>query len=129
MHAPRGAAAFQCKHCDAAEVGAQGWQFADDRLEEVEVDSFKRGLGKGPLLSPAVHQVDGELSTDLLLCSELLGSDPDLCVWNKQRNFVAPGRKRFLELRVLNHKPIQFCPRSVWVLLQAFDEGVELFGG
>ncbi|MNG30133.1 hypothetical protein D3C84_1156870 [compost metagenome] len=52
-----------------------------------------------------------------------------MCVWDKQRNVVAPGRKRFLELRVLNHEPTQFCPRSVWVLLQAFDEGVEFFGG
>ncbi|MNM70007.1 hypothetical protein D3C81_816260 [compost metagenome] len=129
MHASRGTTAFQGQHCDAAEVGAQGRQLADDGLEEIEVGRFKGGIGNGPLLSPTVGQIDSELTANLLLRSELLGRDPDLRVWNEQRNFIAPGRQRLQQLRVLSHEPTQLCPRPVGVLLQAFDEGVEFFGG
>ncbi|MNF86685.1 hypothetical protein D3C84_691310 [compost metagenome] len=81
------------------------------------------------MLAPTLGQTGSELTADLLLRSELLGRDSDLRVWNEQWNLIAPGRKCLQELRVLSHEPTQLCSQPVGVLLQAFDEGVEFFGG
>ncbi|MNQ78291.1 hypothetical protein D3C85_931980 [compost metagenome] len=129
MHSSCGLAACESQRCHATEVSAQLRQLTDDRLEEVEVDPFKPVFWKCPLSAPAVQQIDDELLANLFLCSELFSGESDFVIGNKQRNFIAPGRQVFDELRVLNIESMQFCPWSARVSLQTNDKRFEFLPG